>query len=207
MSLELLIVAPDDRGLSRSEIDRCLADESLWRRDASNGRTICLSAPPPLVGSDGPFAALAVEVPTPIDTQLANETLLFVEDIARRLGWRVLEPVSGAQIDPSDRRRWVPELVAYADEGDQHLPTDTWLAAALEQPIWWMVLLSVVAFGAAAAIVIISNIPPDRIAVALGALGTILLVALLMASGAWRSRRSRRAKSKSSREPSRKTLV
>ncbi|HEU4886300.1 MAG TPA: hypothetical protein VFV49_00330 [Thermoanaerobaculia bacterium] len=200
MSLELIIVAPDDRSIRRSEMQSYLTGEALWRRETSDGRSLRLSVPTGRAdGPDDPVDALSLEIPTPITPQLANEALALAEQVADRLGWRVIEPVSGVHLQAAERTRWVSELTAYVDEQEDESPgAQAWLAAALDQPAWWITLLAVVAFGVAAAVVLLWNISPDRPGTSMGAIGTALLVLFLLVSGAWRVRGSRCVKTRDS---------
>lgn len=177
--MELLLLASEDQTLSRAEIERRLADEDVWERGLSVA-TQDESNPEEQIG------VLSLEIPTPIARERAEEALVLAERIASRLGWRVLEPVSGARIEARERERWVSELVAYGEENERE--RESWLAAAFAQPVWVMMLLAVVAFATAAALVLATNVPPEWFRVAIGVLGAVLLLGFLTVAGAWRSR-------------------
>jgi hypothetical protein len=169
MPLELLIVAPEGRSMERGEMERRLGERMWARLSATEGAEINM---------------LSIEIATPIDATAADEVLAFAEDVAARLGWRVMEPVTGAQIDASERMRWIVELCAWVDEAEEE--GESWIVAAFDLPVWSMILMALVAFASAAAVVLATNVSPNRFGPAMGILGTVLLIVFFLVAGAWR---------------------
>ena len=196
MPLELLVIAPADKPMSRTELKVHLREETWWQRTAADGTVLQLTISEPAHGAEERIEALLLEVPTPISAELADEALTFVEQIAGRLEWHVVEPMSGAQIDSADRTTWVSELTSYVEEEEDRPSADAsrWLAVGLEQPAWLLVTLAVAAFGFAAVIVLARDVSQSYFGTVIGLIGSVLLVVFLIAMGAWRSRGQRSPK-------------
>ena len=177
--------------MTLAELEAKLAQLGAWRDARARRAVQLLSVEGEEVGPDDEVNLLALEVATQATSGAALRVdpvhRAAAEAIAARLGWDLLEPVSAAS----------PEALAVARRrafataaGEEGRPTvaDLALAGAFQQPPWVMVLLAVVAFGGAAALLLALEVDERHFGVALGGAGTVFLVALLWVSGARRAR-------------------